>query len=307
MTARMLCEKLGAWSLPGWVVASRETTLVEVPAPLLDRTVVVIPRHGQSEGNVVLDDLAACCSGLVVCTDGPGEKLPIDRFWPHAVEVSLPAGPYGAAHARNVAMGVAALRRAEWAWLIDFDCAPASFTKAGATPCLQELLDAWEPGCAAVQGGVVVNGSCEAGERGQVADLVNTIRLFSPPQDEKGPQAIVTANALVHVPTAVRIGGFDSHFPDAGGEDIDFGVRIRQAGYPIAWAPKAVVYHDAMSYEDILSRMVRYGRGMARFAHKHHATEALTRMLGSNPWHPYGDLGELMFSSYLAGWQAPPD
>lgn len=91
---------------------------------------------------------------------------------------------------------------------------------------------------------------------------------LNPPMIDGMPQAIITASALVFGPAAERIGWFDHLFREAGGEDIDFGIRLGEIGH-IQWCPAAVVLHDFQeSVTDFDSRFQRYGRGLRTLATK---------------------------------------
>jgi GT2 family glycosyltransferase len=86
--------------------------------------------------------------------------------------------------------------------------------------------------------------------------------LFPPMQDGE-PQAIVTANAAVSIAAFQAVGGFDTSFPFAAGEDLDLGLRLRQLG-GISWAPDATVRHRFReSLHDFEKRFERYGAGNA--------------------------------------------
>jgi GT2 family glycosyltransferase len=94
--------------------------------------------------------------------------------------------------------------------------------------------------------------------------------ILCPPRDPNGPQAIVTANAAVHVGAFCAVGGFDESYPFAAGEDLDLGLRLRRVG-PIAWCREAVVWHAfEESVEDFRRRFERYGRGNAHLQHRWH-------------------------------------
>lgn len=41
-----------------------------------------------------------------------------------------------------------------------------------------------------------------------------------------------------------QVGGFDSFYPKNAGEDLDIGIRIRQAGYRLIYTPAAFIYHQ---------------------------------------------------------------
>jgi len=87
--------------------------------------------------------------------------------------------------------------------------------------------------------------------------------ILNPPLDAHGPQAIVTANAAVSAPVFRAVGGFDTSYPFAAGEDLDLGLRLRHWG-PIGWARDAIVRHRfAESLDDFGNRFRRYGAGNA--------------------------------------------
>jgi glycosyltransferase AglI len=80
---------------------------------------------------------------------------------------------------------------------------------------------------------------------------------------------VVTANVLVAGLPFAYIGGFDHDFPEAAGEDLDLGVRLRDFGV-IAWASDAKVAHRFAEDEaDFYKRFRRYGRGNRRLEVKH--------------------------------------
>ena len=49
-----------------------------------------------------------------------------------------------------------------------------------------------------------------------------------------------------------QLGGFDEKLPDAG-SDIDFCLRVQEAGYRIVWTPEAELYHEGPLGGDSLS------------------------------------------------------
>ena len=179
------------WTLPAQLFDSIERAEKEIQSPTPENTAAVIPRLGRNGDIPTIEDFAGCGRGLIVCTDGPGEPLAFRNSWPDVVEVVFPHGPFGAAHARNVGLGVAASRLAEWAWLIDSDCSSPGTIGVDGVSCLSELFAAWRPGCAAIQVSVIFDGGGSPGEHGEIAALLESLELFKPPQDSLGPQAIV--------------------------------------------------------------------------------------------------------------------
>ena len=62
--------------------------------------------------------------------------------------------------------------------------------------------------------------------------------------DERKP--CVACGGATMVPTDVfrRLGGFDTRFGPFGPEDLDFSLRLAEAGYLALYAPEAVAYHE---------------------------------------------------------------
>jgi GT2 family glycosyltransferase len=56
-----------------------------------------------------------------------------------------------------------------------------------------------------------------------------------------------------------KLGGFDEDFLEAGGEDMEFALRIRQMKVPVFYAPTAIVYHPArrLTLSKWISRVFR--------------------------------------------------
>lgn len=64
----------------------------------------------------------------------------------------------------------------------------------------------------------------------------------------------------------LELGGFDTTFPRAGGEDRDFCDRWRMKGWPLVWRPAARVEHrHGQSLGRFIDLYLRYGRGAYLF------------------------------------------
>lgn len=125
---------------------------------------------------------------------------------------------------------------------------------------------------------------------------------LNPPMLDGLPQAVITASVLVYSPAAERIGWFDQRFREAGGEDVDFGLRLGQVGH-IQWCPTAVVHHDFEEcVDDFDKRFRRYGRGLRTLAQKRGVSlkpfefDAYSKRLQ--------DLAERQFRRMLEGYEA---
>lgn len=82
-----------------------------------------------------------------------------------------------------------------------------------------------------------------------------------------------TANLLVRKDVFWEVGGFDENFSkNPGGEDVDLGLRISQAGYTMYSTPDALVYHSKKTWSSIkamFKRVFNYGRGDFSLVEKH--------------------------------------
>lgn len=74
-----------------------------------------------------------------------------------------------------------------------------------------------------------------------------------------------TANFSVKKEAFLSLGGFDETFPkNPGGEDVDMGLRLTNAGYTIYSAPDALVYHSKATWSPVRAmfrRVFHYGAG----------------------------------------------
>ena len=76
-----------------------------------------------------------------------------------------------------------------------------------------------------------------------------------------------TSNNLAVLRTEFQaLGGFDTNFPLAAGEDRDFCIRWSEAGKQMVYAPRALVYHThAMTLRSFWRQHFNYGRGAFNF------------------------------------------
>jgi len=148
------------------------------------------------------------------------------------------------------------------------------FTDCGCTHDPELFLKfekAWEEhgdSCVAISGTVTGSGP------GEINEFMTEQGILNPPLERNVhgvylPQAVVTANVLVTGLPFAFLGGFDPYFPEAAGEDLDLGIRLREFGV-IAWTEEARVAHRFdEDEEDFIKRFRRYGRGNRRLEVKH--------------------------------------
>ncbi len=160
----------------------------------------------------------------------------------------------------------------EFRWNSELDW--VYFTDCGCTHSPDLFLEfekAWgECGdcCVAISGPITGSGE------GPINDYMTHQGVLNPPLEQNIhgvhiPQAIITANALVAALPFAFLGGFNTEFKEAAGEDLDIGIRLRQLGV-IAWAPQAIAAHRFDESEsDFYKRFRRYGRGNRRLELMH--------------------------------------
>src|SRR5438128_7973645 len=87
----------------------------------------------------------------------------------------------------------------------------------------------------------------------------------------------VSNNLAVPAERFRAIGGFDTSFSLAAGEDREFCDRWLHYGYEMTYAPEVLVYHaHALSLRSFLRQQLRYGRG----AYSFHRTRARRKQKG---------------------------
>lgn len=71
----------------------------------------------------------------------------------------------------------------------------------------------------------------------------------------------LTRNCSISKSVVQRVGMFDETFDCWGGEDLDYGVRIEDAGVPIYAEPRALaIHHHFRSIDSLLANLEAYGR-----------------------------------------------
>jgi succinoglycan biosynthesis protein ExoM len=198
----------------------RELTFRKTPAPEI--TVVVVD-------NDVERSAEDTCRSIRL----PGQTL-------YAVESCR-----GIAQARNRAIREAG--DVDFVAFIDDDEIPAP-------DWLDELLTAQAAFAADVVCGLVVP-QFAAG----VPDWVKTGGFFDRPIPAAGqtPETCRTGNVLIHRNVFARLGAFDEQFALTGGEDTEFFLRVRSAGFAIASSDAAIVHEVVPAARASLSSMLR--------------------------------------------------
>jgi GT2 family glycosyltransferase len=212
------------------------------------------------------DEARITVESILVCSPGPAEIVLVNdnnepgcpgwiRRYP-IVCIDYP-GNRGPSHARNEGALFNSGRPIDWLYFTDTACVRERAFFA-------ELVDAsmaMPRSTVAIAAPVI--GVVDPRSSSAINRYMTEEAILNPPRDEHGPQAIITANTAVSAVAFTALGGFNTGFPFAAGEDLDLGVRLRKIG-PIGWAERAVVQHRfEESADDFWRRFVRYGAGNA--------------------------------------------
>lgn len=252
--------------LSSYAIKPAQAGSVRAPCHLdISELSLVVPVYNNQQGAQQL--LAACldvftprrCPREIIIVDSlSSPPLTVPRFasWGLPLQVLSCPRP-GAAAARNLGARTAT---GEWILFLDSDCLP--------TPTLIEGYQR------AMNGEVAYAGLVRAVRSDPLSRYYDTQGIFSPPpvwhQVRERPAYLITANALVWREALAQVGGFDERFPDAGGEDVDLGLRLWHIG-PLAYAPQAQVLHATDAHlGTFVHRFVRYGRANRLLSARYH-------------------------------------
>jgi len=129
---------------------------------------------------------------------------------------------------------------------------------------LRRLEAALGAGCDAVAGSVI---NPQGSWVGRYINRENVIAHVVSP--EGFVMELVTGNAGIRASVFEQLGGFDEAIRVAGGEDTEFGLRLRASGRKIAYAPDARVHHDStVDLRGYLRMIYRHGRGRRRLGER---------------------------------------
>lgn len=206
---------------------------------------------------VAAQELPAAEFETIVVDDG--SRVPVTDALPDAVEragarvIRQPnAGP-GAARNR-----AAAEARGELLVFLDDDCVPAAewLARLGREA-------AAHPG--AGLGGRTVNTLTRNTYSRTSQTLIDYLYEYYNSGEAESPM-FTTNNLALPRREFQRIGGFDTRFTRAGGEDRELCLRWVRSGGRLRYAPQAVVFHfHRLSLGSFLKLHFTYGRGAAQF------------------------------------------
>ena len=148
---------------------------------------------------------------------------------------------------------------------LDDDCQPAK-------NWLQKLSSNTKDSADVALGGKTLNALNDNIYSSASQFLIDYLYAYYNQQPER---AVFFASNNLVVPAALfrRIGGFDSRFPLAAGEDREFCDRWLRHGYRLRYVPEVIVYHaHALSLRRFIKQHFNYGRGAFCF-HRLHAEQ----------------------------------
>jgi cellulose synthase/poly-beta-1,6-N-acetylglucosamine synthase-like glycosyltransferase len=103
------------------------------------------------------------------------------------------------------------------------------------------------------------------------------------------PRDFYSGNTSIRAEVLREIGGFDERFGVYGNEDVELGIRLREAGVQIAFSPSAVAHQDYLKSLPSLARdTAAKGSSAVLLAQIHPRYFSLLRLAspreGSRPW-----------------------
>jgi glycosyltransferase involved in cell wall biosynthesis len=98
------------------------------------------------------------------------------------------------------------------------------------------------------------------------------------------PLHVITRNFSVTAEAFRMVGGFDEGFIGYGWEDIELGIRLRDAGVALRYEPTALAYHHhVQTLEGLMHKLRESGRGAVYFWRKHGRPASLGFFLEIHP------------------------
>jgi GT2 family glycosyltransferase len=246
-----------SWSLPVRIAPS---TPMSAPPLEPTRTRAVIPTFRDwRQAKASVESLLNCrphVGEIVVVSDNASGHVPgWARSYP--IQVLGYGANRGPSFARNFGAHFKSQHPIEWLLFTDTGCErdPNYFESLVAASGAQGTS------CVAIAG--PVHGVVSSKDATPINCYMTEEGILNPPILDGMPQSIITANAAVSIAAFRAVGGFDTSYPFAAGEDLDLGLKLLRLGR-IGWAPKALVRHRFLeSLCDFRRRFERYGEGNA--------------------------------------------
>ena len=260
---------------------------------------VVVPVYKDWEGlKITLESLGRlnpCPGAITVANDNADTRVP-SWLKAYPIQVINYRNNRGPAYARN--RGAEDMETAcDWIYFTDCGCEHVR-------NLITHFRNAQEASGDSV---VAVCGTVRGKGSGRINRYMTEMGILNPPfekelgpRGEKIPQAIITANALVYAPVFHQLGGFSTAFGEAGGEDLDLGIRLRHLGR-LVYAPRAIVSHAFdENLQDFQRRFERYGRANRLVEQVHKLPSLRPEPFKADP--EFSDLAKLQIEWLCSGY-----
>ena len=272
-----------------------------------EKICVVVPVYNDWTGLKTtlesLQELNPRPGDITVANDNVDGCIPawLSKTFPVPVNIVNYRGNRGPAYARN--RGCAGISPGfDWFYFTDCGCEHV-------VDLISSLICAREKSEDSV---VAICGTVSGKGSGKINRYMTEMNILNPPFEkhlnssgQKVPQTIITANALVYTHAFHQIRGFSTDFREAGGEDLDLGIRLRDIGELVYQPDAAVVHEFDEDSKDFRRRFERYGRGNRLFEQKHNLPslrplpKSLPQVLGNGE---FRDLIKLQRKSLRRGY-----
>jgi GT2 family glycosyltransferase len=153
---------------------------------------------------------------------------------------------------------------------LDADCVPAA-------DWLERLLEPFARGYAVVGGSLGFQPQSYWQRCDNIASWSDLL-VTAPPGERL---CLSSGNLAVFRAALRRVGGHAEHFRMAGGEDTELTLRLRAAGFPGCFTPRAVVFNhsDKTTARQVFQHLFRHG------SQWHAATHRFGALLPASRWH----------------------
>lgn len=203
-------------------------------------------------------------------------------------------------------VGGAARGELQVRWLRQANAGPASARNAGAAAARGELLAFTDDDCMPSPGWLTalaarLDGNSQTAVGGRTVNSLTDNAYAAAGQllvdylyatlnsDPERAQFLASNNLAVPTERFRSLGGFDTRFTRAAGEDRELCARWLRRGHSLLYAPEAVVSHShELTLASFVRQQVEYGRGAALF--RAICRESGQRRVGLQPLSYYFDL-----------------
>jgi len=140
----------------------------------------------------------------------------------------------------------------QWILFNDSDCIPTNSFLTGYVKA--------DNGSIAYAGNIHSVGNDRLSKYYESQEILIPLKTYND-KGEFVPQYLITANTLVWRQAFIEINGFNENIKIAGGEDVDFGLRLSQVGH-LSYAFGSILLHDfSDGIVGFYKRFKRYGQG----------------------------------------------